>query len=138
MNPAAVRGWLAAKWRAFANWFNALELSENAILMAFALVIGVASALGVVVFYKSIDLAFALFYRLPGEYLPRVSFLAYRPVVTAAGMAVAWWLMRYVGRGHDGMNVPDVQLAVVRRGAEIPARPALARTAASAVTIGSG
>jgi CIC family chloride channel protein len=36
------------------------------------------------------------------------------------------------------MNVPDVQLAVVRRGGDVPGRPALARTLASAITIGSG
>jgi CIC family chloride channel protein len=58
--------------------------------------------------------------------------------VTAAGIATAYWFMRYVGRGHDGMNVPDVQLAVVRRGGIIKLRPALARTAASAITIGAG
>lgn len=118
--------------------FNSLELSENTILMAFALAIGVLSALGVVAFYKSIDLAYTLFYRWPAEFVPRLPFLAYRPVITASGVALAWWLMKYVGRGHDGMNVPDVQLAVVRRGGDIPLRPALARTAASAITIGSG
>jgi CIC family chloride channel protein len=120
------------------EWFNALELSENTILMAFALAIGVLSALGVVAFYKSIDLAYALFYRLPGELVPRFAFLAYRPVLTAAGIAAAWWFMKFVGRGHDGMNVPDVQLAVVRRGGDIRFRPAIARTAASAITIGAG
>lgn len=118
--------------------FNALELSENTILMAFSLAIGILSALGVVAFYKSIDLAYALFYRLPSEFVPAMPFLAYRPVITASGVALAWWFMKYVGRGHDGLNVPDVQLAVVRRGGFIPLRPALARTAASALTIGSG
>lgn len=125
-------------WRGFVAWFNALELSENAILIGFSLAIGVLSALGVAAFYKSIDLAFALFYRLPGELVPKLALFAYRPVLTAAGLAAAWWFMRYVGRGHDGMNVPDVQLAVVRRGGNIPPRPALARTLASAITIGAG
>jgi CIC family chloride channel protein len=125
-------------WRGFVAWFNALELSENAILIGFSLAIGVLSALGVAAFYKSIDLAFALFYRLPGELVPKLALFAYRPVLTAAGLAAAWWFMRYVGRGHDGMNVPDVQLAVVRRGGNIPPRPALARTVASAITIGAG
>ena len=125
-------------WRDFTAWFNALELSENAILVGFALAIGVGSALGVVGFYRSIDAAFAVFYRIPGSYLSRLGVAAYRPVVTAVGLAVAWWVMRYVGKGHDGLNVPDVQLAVVRRGGEIPARPALARTLASAITIGAG
>jgi len=126
------------RWHGIVDWFNSLELSENAILIAFSLAIGVLSALGVAAFYKSIDLAFWLFYKLPGTLIPRLALFAYRPVLTAAGLAVAWWLMRYIGRGHDGMNVPDVQLAVVRRGGDIPIRPALARTAASAITIGSG
>ena len=59
-------------------------------------------------------------------------------LLTALGLACAWWVMRHLGRGHEGMNVPDVQLAVVRRGGEIPAVPALARTAASAITLGGG
>ncbi|HEY7235188.1 MAG TPA: chloride channel protein [Gemmatimonadaceae bacterium] len=125
-------------WRGIVAWFNSLELSENAILIAFSLAIGLLSALGVVAFYKSIDLAFALFYRLPGEIVPKLAVFAYRPVLTAAGFAAAWWFMRSVGHGHDGMNVPDVQLAVVRRGGRIPPRPAFARTAASAITIGAG
>ena len=125
-------------WRGLVSWFNGLELSENAILIAFSLAIGVFSALGVAGFYKSIDLAFALFYRLPGELVPGLGAYVYRPVITAAGLAAAWWFMKYVGRGHDGMNVPDVQLAVVRRGGIIPSRPALARTVASAITIGAG
>ncbi|HKW45793.1 MAG TPA: chloride channel protein [Gemmatimonadaceae bacterium] len=125
-------------WRSLVNWFNGLELSENAILIAFSLAIGVLSALGVVGFYKSIDLAFSLFYRVPLELAPRFAGYAYRPVITAAGLAAAWWFMKYIGRGHDGMNVPDVQLAVVRRGGNIPPRPALARTLASALTIGAG
>lgn len=125
-------------WRDFAGWFNALELSEDAILLGFALAIGVGAALGAVGFYRSIDLAYAAFYRIPESYLSRIGIAAYRPVVTAVGLAVAWWVMRYIGRGHDGLNVPDVQLAVVRRGGDIPTRPALARTLASAVTIGCG
>src|SRR5690349_23855519 len=138
MEPSARPARPRVTWRGFVAWFNDLELSENAILIAFSLAIGVLAALGVAAFYKSIDLAYKLFYRLPGELVPSVALFAYRPVLTAAGVAVAWWFMRYVGRGHDGMNVPDVQLAVVRRRGLIPPRPALARTAASAITIGAG
>jgi chloride channel protein, CIC family len=138
MEEQRVRAGVRERWRGITTWFNALELSENAILISFSLVIGVLSALGVAVFYKSIDLAYALFYRLPTELMPRLAVFAYRPVITAAGIALAWWFMRYIGRGHDGMNVPDVQLSVIRRGGDIPLRPALARTAASAITIGAG
>jgi len=125
-------------WTAITAWFNGKALSENAVLLIFAVVTGLLSALGVVAFYKGIDLAYWVFYRLPTTEFPRFALLTYRPVITAAGLAVAWWVMRHIGRGHEGMNVPDVQLAVVRRGGDIEARPALARTAASAITIGAG
>jgi CIC family chloride channel protein len=125
-------------WGAFVDWFNALQLSESAVLLAFGLATGVLAALGVVLFYKSIDAAFTVFYRWPAPYVPRITFLFYRPIVTAAGLLIAWWIMQKLGRAYEGMNVPDVQLAVVRRGGDLPTRPALARTAASAVTIGAG
>jgi len=125
-------------WDGFVDWFNALGLSENAILLAFAVVVGVGGALGVVGFYKLIDAAYAVFYRWPGTFLDRGAFLAYRPILTAAGLASAWAIMRRFGQGHVGLNVPDVQLSVARRGGRIPTQPVLARTAASAVTIGAG
>ncbi|HYC31639.1 MAG TPA: chloride channel protein, partial [Gemmatimonadales bacterium] len=51
---------------------------------------------------------------------------------------VAWAIMRGPGMGQDGLNIPDVQRAVAREGGRIPVKPMLARTAASAVTLGSG
>jgi CIC family chloride channel protein len=125
-------------WDRFADRINALNLDENTILLAFAVAIGMAGALGVVVFYRSIDLAFYLLYLLPGIYLTRWGFIAYRPVLTAAGLWIAWMIMHGPGRGYDGMNVPDVRRAVAREGGRLPARPALARTVASAVTLGAG
>ncbi len=126
------------RWLALVTWFNGRELSENAILLSFAVAIGLLAALGVIAFYRSIDLAYLLFYRWSTAALPTAARLGYRPVITGAGLALAWLVMRRIGRGHDGMNVPDVQLAVVRRGGDVPLRPALARTLASAITIGGG
>ena len=131
---AAARG----MWDGFVEWVNGLGLSENTILLGFAVVVGVGGALGVVVFYKLIDAAYGLFYRWPATFLSRSGFLAYRPLVTATGFAAAWAVHRRFGRGVQGLNVPDVQLRVARQGGRIPARPALARTAASAITIGAG
>ncbi|HEU4698902.1 MAG TPA: chloride channel protein [Gemmatimonadales bacterium] len=125
-------------WVDFAEWLNRLDLSEDAILLSFAVGIGTLAALGVVAFYRAIDLAYTAFVRFPQEWLPRLGFVAYRPVLTAAGLFAAWWIAKHIGRGYDGMNVPDVQRAVARRGGDLPPRPALARTAASAVTLGSG
>lgn len=125
-------------WDEFVKWFNAREFSENWVLLGFAVAIGILAALGVVAFYKSIDLAFDVFYKWPSRYIPQVTVNGYRPVITGLGFAAAYWIMHRLGQGNDGMNVPDVQLAVVKRGGFIPTRPALARTVASAVTIGSG
>ena len=125
-------------WNRFIRWFNARQFSENAILLGFAVAIGALASLGVVGFYKLIDLAFTVFYRWTADRLPGSDLLLYRPAITAAGLVVAWWIVRRIGRGYDGMNIPDVQLAVARRGGYLASRPALARTAASAVTLGSG
>jgi chloride channel protein, CIC family len=129
---------MRARWLKLLNWFNTLGLDENTVLMVFAVGVGAASAVGVVAFYKAIDLAFTLFFRIPGEQVSRSVFAAYRPVVTGLGLMAAYIVMRRLGRGADGMNVPDVQVAVARRGGFLSLRPALARTAASVVTLGSG
>src|SRR5690242_5161610 len=58
-----------ALWQHVVDWFNAREFSENAILIGFAFVIGVGAALGVVGFYKFIDVAYVVFFRYPGTFL---------------------------------------------------------------------
>jgi CIC family chloride channel protein len=124
-------------WRAFLAWFDRREFSENSILLGFSVVIGVGAALGVVLFYRLIDLAYLVFIEWPTRYIDIIP--VWRPLLTAGGLAFAFWVMRRFARGReDGLNIPDVQLAVARRGGFIPLGPALARTAASAITLGSG
>ena len=125
-------------WDDVVDWFNGLDLSEQSILLGFSVVIGLLGAGGVIVFYKLIDLCHQLFFAWPASVLPSAGLLAYGPVVTGVGALVAWWVMSRFARGIDGLNVPDLQLAVVRRQGEVPTGPALVRTAASAITIGSG
>ncbi len=125
-------------WDRFADWFGELNLNENTILLGFAVAIGVASGLGVVVFYRLIDLAFWIYYLTPAVYLTSWGILAYRPLLTGFGMLWAYLIMKGPGRGHDGLNIPDVQRAVAREGGRLLVRPTLARTAASAVTLGAG
>src|ERR687892_704659 len=125
-------------WDRFADWFNAFNFNENTILLGFAVAIGLAGGFGVVVFYRLIDLAFWVLYLTPAVFLTQSGILAYRPLLTGMGMTFAYLIMRGPGRGHEGLNVPDVQRAVAREGGRLPLRPTLARTAASAVTLGSG
>lgn len=63
---------MEATWNSVTDWFNGQALSENAVLLIFALITGLLSALGVVAFYKSIDFAYWAFYRLPTSQFPRV------------------------------------------------------------------
>ena len=125
-------------WDRFAEWFNAFHFNENTILLGFAVAIGLAGGLGVVAFYRLIDLAYWILYLTPAVFLTQSGILAYRPMLTGMGMTLAYLIMRGPGRGHDGLNVPDVQRAVAREGGRLPICPTLARTAASAVTLGSG
>ncbi|MBA3659847.1 MAG: hypothetical protein H0W67_09640, partial [Gemmatimonadales bacterium] len=57
-----------------------------------------------VAFYRLIDLAYFVFYAWPSGYLSHWGFIAYRPLLTATGIAAAWGIMRGPGRGYDGMN----------------------------------
>lgn len=118
--------------------FTALKLGTEPTLVAFAVVIGIGSALGVVAFYRGVSIAHSALVVAPALILPELGLLAFRPIVTAVTFAVAAWIMRVVGRDHDGMNVPDIQAAVEHRGGRIAPRPALGRTLASAITIGGG
>lgn len=125
-------------WDRFVIWFNALDLSENAVLLGFAVVVGFAGAFGVVGFYKLIDLFYVAFFRWPSTWLPAFGPWFTRPLITATAMVAAWWIMRRFAPGEEGLNVADVQRRVVRAGGQVPARAALARTAAAAATLGGG
>lgn len=148
MNRAAERAWhrliprdraaAARAWAAFIDWFNRRGLSENTILLAFAVAIGCGGALGVVAFYKAIDLAFTALFRWPAQHIATHTIPFWRPFVTACGFALAWWVMKRFARGNDGLTVADVQLSVARRGGYVPGGAAVARTTAAAVTLGSG
>lgn len=135
--PAAVRRRAARGWERLLAALERLDWDEGGVLMLFGALIGVAGGLGVVGFYRLIDLCFALFVRWPAERFGGLRSPLYLPVLTATGVWVAWALVRRT-RTPEGQNVPDVQLAVAKRGGRIPARPVAVRTLASAVTLGAG
>jgi chloride channel protein, CIC family len=126
------------------EWLRALRRlrrpgpGDDAFTLALAVGIGVLGAGGVVVFYKSIEWAYRALVEWPLHYLPRTGGWAYRPVLTGLGLSVAYWVMKRLGDGYDGLNVPDVALAVATRKGDLPTKAAIAKTAASAITIGCG
>jgi chloride channel protein, CIC family len=118
-------------------WLERRDWDEGATLMVFGTLIGVASGLGVVGFYRLIDLAHLVLIQLPASRLPRVGQAFYQPLLTAVGLWSAWFVVRR-SRVPDGQNVPDVQLAVAKGDGVIRSGPVVIRTIASALTLGSG
>ena len=128
----------AAAWRErVAEWLERRDWDEGALLMGLGLAIGVAAGLGVVGFYHLIDGAYALFIEWLGARVGAGEHVYYRPLLTALGLWAAWALVRRA-RLPDGQTVPDVQLAVAKRGGRVSARPVAVRTLASAITLGAG
>jgi chloride channel protein, CIC family len=105
--------------------------------MVIGAAMGVSAGLGVVAFYKAIDGAYFIFGKWLGGHLEPVAHAVTLPVITAAGLFTAWWIVRRAAL-PDGQNVPDVQRAVAKRGGDIPGRPVVIRTIAAALTLGSG
>lgn len=126
---------LETPWARLVTLFARSDWDEGALLMGFALVIGVGAGLGVVGFYHLIDAAYDLFIVVIGTRLHVTTHVGYRPALTALGLWAAWALVRRI---PEGQNVSDVQLSVAKRGGVLQWRPILVRLLASAVTLGSG
>ncbi|HEY4217248.1 MAG TPA: chloride channel protein [Gemmatimonadaceae bacterium] len=118
-------------------WLERRDWDEGATLMVFGSLIGVVSGLGVVGFYRLIDLAHFVFIQLPESHLPLVGQTFYRPLLTGVGVWAAWFVVRRA-RIPEGQNVPDVQLAIAKHDGLIRSGPVAVRTVASALTLGSG
>lgn len=113
-----------------------LGIDENTLLIGFALVIGTAVGVAVIVFYKLIDLA-------QGAALSAVGRLtgfgsAAIVLVVIAGLALARLLVRWGAQDSEGENIPDVMLSVAKRGGTVHSRPVAVKTAAAALAIGTG
>lgn len=134
--------WLVATivrlWHALLSWGEARALDEQSVQLIFAALCGALAAVGTVAFYSALDGAYALFFRWMAGDVPLIPRLLYRPAASALAMAAAAAIWRRVGAGDDGLTVPDVQLAVVRRGGRLPFGKAAGRTLASVITIGGG
>jgi CIC family chloride channel protein len=134
---AAIASRLGAPWTKIVGWLEQRDWDEGTQLMVFALVIGAAAALGVVAFYRLIDLAYALLVTGIGSRLDPVAGAFYRPLVTALALWIAWVIVRWA-KLPDGQTVPDVQLAVAKRGGVVRFRPVVMRTLAAVVTLAGG
>ncbi len=135
--PWIPTAWVEALWSRALRWLERRDWDEGATLMVFGAVIGLVTGLTVVGFYRMIDLANLVFIRFPESRLATAAHVFYQPALTAIGLWGAWFVVKR-SRIPEGQNVPDVQLAVAKRDGRIRGGPVVARTVASAITLGSG
>jgi CIC family chloride channel protein len=113
-----------------------LGVDENALLLFFALAIGSAVGLSVIVFYKLIDLAQAASLTAVGRMTGFGSLAII--LVVLVGLGLSRLLVRYGTGDSDGENIPDVMRSVAKRGGYVPSGRVAVKTAAAAIAIGTG
>jgi CIC family chloride channel protein len=142
--PGGPRRLARLRLRARQAWITLLRrvqrdpATEDVVILGLAVLTGLLGALAAAAFYQLVALGNALLVRLPLRLLPPGFDWLYRPLLTGAAFALAAWLIRRLGAGYDGMNIPDVAAAVTSRSGRLPLRPAAAKTLASSVTIAGG
>ncbi|WP_228374342.1 chloride channel protein [Demequina rhizosphaerae] len=137
-----------AATRAERPWsFARLRRSENTVLIALALVVGILGGFGAIAFRWLVETATWIFTghadyagttgHPAHPWLPWLGgfFVVLAPVV---GGLIYGPLVQRFAREARGHGVPEVMYAIHRRGGRIPARVAFVKALASAVTIGSG
>ena len=120
------------------RYVNRQGPQADALFLTLAAVVGFLGAAGVHAFFWLIDVAHEFLVERPLQWDLLAGRWIVVPLLTGAALALAAWIMRRVGEGYDGLNVPDVAHAVTARGGHLPSRASLAKAVASAVTIGGG
>jgi CIC family chloride channel protein len=140
---ARVRAWhrkqaarISERAYALVGQLAKLGLDENTLLLGLAVVIGTAVGLAVIVFYKLID----LFQAASLTAISSMSGLGGMAIIVVVvfGLGLTRLLIRYGTGDSDGENIPDVMLAVAKRGGFIHAGPVAVKTVAAALAIGAG
>ncbi len=113
-----------------------LGVDETTLLLGFAVVIGGAVGLSVIVFYGLIDLfqsvALTAAVQLTG--IGSLSIL----FIVIVGLALTRLLVWYAAKDSEGHNIPDVMRAIAKRGGVIHSLPVAVKTAGAALAIGVG
>lgn len=112
--------------------------AQDTFILALSVVVGICGAVSAAVFYALIRGANELLVLAPVQLWPAAASWPYRIALMGVCLALAAWLVSRLGDGYDGLNVPDVAVAVDQHGGKLPGRPAIAKTLASVVTVGGG
>lgn len=123
--------------RQLAKLLDRLQPSETVVLLATALVVGVTTGLGAVLFIRLIELATAFFF---GPVENALGFLGRFAIIMipALGGLVAGPLIARFAPEAKGHGVPEVMKAIALEGGRIRPQVVLVKALASAACIGSG
>jgi chloride channel protein, CIC family len=119
------------------NLLHRLEISEDTILVATAVLVGLGTGIGAVLFRFLINAVEWVGY----DWIPRITSdfgKAYIIFVPAIGGLIVGLLIYFFAREAKGHGVPEVMEAVALRGGRIRPLVAVVKSLASALTIGSG
>ena len=122
-------------YKNFVRFLKQLGFRQDATLTILAVLIGALTGLGSVIFTKLLGLAHELCYSPEGLYGGKALLLILLP---AAGALLVGLITYYFAREAKGHGVPEVMDAIARKDSVIRPRVAIAKTVASALTIGSG
>ena len=125
-------------WRQLlSQWLDRQAMSESAVIMLTALVVGIGAGLGAVIFRRLIAGMQALAYDGLGGLLQGIAPF-HLLIIPAVGGAIFGPLIYRFAREAKGHGVPEVMEAVALRGGRIRPRVAVIKSVASAICIGSG
>ncbi|MBK7349544.1 MAG: chloride channel protein [Gemmatimonadetes bacterium] len=116
--------------------WHRLGLGETALVVLVSAATGLLAGGAIVGFYRLLalaaDLAAAVTTRLP------LADYAVQAGIVLLGLTLARLLVRYGAHDSPGENVPDLMRVVARGDGDLPERPILAKTVASAIILGTG
>ena len=126
------------QWRQhLSQWLDRHEVSESAIIMSTALVVGIGAGLGAVIFRWLIEGVQALAYDGLGGLLKGIAPF-HLLIIPAVGGVIFGPLIYRFAREAKGHGVPEVMEAVALRGGRIRPRVAFVKALASSICIGTG
>jgi CIC family chloride channel protein len=116
------------------------RLSETQILISVAVIVGLGTGFGAILFMNLIDYFRHLFFGYSEQVLQESvgSFNFWIALIPMAGGLIVGPIVFKFATEAKGHGVPEVMLAVARQGGIIRPRVALAKAVASAICIGSG
>jgi CIC family chloride channel protein len=127
---------ISDRGQALIRHIPALGIDESTLLLGFAVAIGAAVGLAVIVFYKLINLFQAVALSAAGGLTGFGSVSI--AIVVIIGLTLARLLVKYGTGDSDGENIPDVMRSVAKRGSVIHVVPVGIKTATAALAIGTG